>query len=259
MPLSPQSTELAPAFSSGSAFVRACAAMAGISVVLLPTILLCLPLLPWRRNRVQLGNIAGGLVSRWVMWCFNMHYELVGPHPGEFAPALFVQNHTGTIDFWLALQLSPTPSSGTAKRSLIWVPFVGVAYWLSGHLMLDRGNSASAIAAMKSMTEFVHSSGISIWILPEGTRSESGRLLPFKKGFVHIALGTQLPIVPVVVHDGHLLWGKGWPIRPGTVRIEVQPAISTEHWSRETMHEHVAELEAVFRERLGPHQQPVSQ
>ena len=93
---------------------------------------------------------------------------------------------------------------------------------------------------------------------PEGTRSRDGRLKPLKKGFVHQAIATRLPVVPVVAHDAHLFWRGGtWDVRPGRLQIEILPAIDTSTWSTQTVDDHAAEVHAAFAAALGPDQQPL--
>ena len=93
--------------------------------------------------------------------------------------------------------------------------------------------------------------GLSLWVWPEGTRSRDGSLQQFKKGFVHAALSTQLPIVPVVVHNAAKVWPRG-PLKfePGPVDIEVLDSVSTADWSADTVEQHVNEIREIFVERL---------
>jgi 1-acyl-sn-glycerol-3-phosphate acyltransferase len=170
---------------------------------------------------------------------------------------MFIQNHTGTLDLFLAMQLCPAPGSGTLKKEFLRIPFIGLGYRLSGHLLIDRQDRDRSISAMNAISELVRSEGISIWILPEGTRSRDGRLQPFKKGFAHLALQTRLPIVPVVVHDGHRFWPRGLTVRPGCVRVEVLPPIPTGEWTLEKLPEHISALEQVFATALAEHQKPL--
>ena len=64
--------------------------------------------------------------------------------------------------------------------------------------------------------------GVSIAIAPEGTRSLSDRLGPFKKGAFHIAMQAGVPIVPIVIRNaGELMWRNSFWLRPGTVDVRV--------------------------------------
>ncbi len=234
-----------------SAGARALLVFAGMAVLVLPYVVLCLFLLPWRALRLRLGNAVGAAAGRWTHRVVGLSHHVVGPAPETLAPAIFVQNHGGSLDLWLAMQLCPAPGSGTVKREIVWVPIIGLGYLLSGHLILDRGHTSKAVRAMRATAELVRRHRISVWILPEGTRSRDGTLGAFKKGFAHLALATRLPIVPVVVHRGHTFWPRGLRVRPGCVTIEVLPAMSTEDWALETLDAHVESVRARFVERLG--------
>ena len=146
-----------------------------------------------------------------------------------------------------------------AKKEIARIPGFGQAYWLSGHLLIDRGNRESAIARMAKTAEFVQENGLSLWMWPEGTRSPDGRLARFKKGFAHLAITTGLPIRPIVVHDAH----KCWPARtmklfPGPLRIEVLEDIATSGWTREGLDDHIEEVHRAFVAALEPHQLPTA-
>lgn len=229
---------------------------AGLAVITIPYFLACVVLLPWRMLRVRLGNVAGAAVGRWVYLVAGLSHEVSGPATDDLAPALFVQNHTGSLDLFLAMQVCPRPCSGTLKREILRIPFIGLAYSLSGHLLLDRSDRERSIRSMDAIADLVRNHALSVWILPEGTRSPDGRLQTFKKGFGHIALATRLPIVPVVVHNGHRHWQRGLEVRPGCVHVDVLPAIPTDDWTPEGLPEHIEALEEVFTKALGEHQRP---
>ena len=166
-------------------------------------------------------------------------------------PALYLSNHSSQIDPLVAIAVCPYGGCGVAKKEILTVPFFGWAYRVSGHLTIDRSNRESAIRSLKELGELVRNMNIGVWIWPEGTRSVDGQLLPFKKGFAHIALQTKLPIIPVVVRGAHELWqNKTFVVRSGTFEVEALEPISTEDWSAETIEQHIASIEQVYRKAL---------
>lgn len=217
---------------------------------------LCLALLPWRLLRIQAGNAYGKLIGRIVQRLMGVVPEVHGrPRMEEARPAIYLMNHTATIDMWIGMWLCPWGGCGMAKKEIVRVPVFGQAYWLSGHLLLDRGNREKAIASMKAVETLVEKHRLSMWVWPEGTRSRSGRLKRFKKGFVHLAIATGLPIVPCVAHNAHLYWpGGGFKVRPGRLQMEILEKIPTTDWSVDTVDEHIDEVMAAFRAALGESQ-----
>lgn len=227
------------------------AVFGGIACITVPYFLLCIILLPWRPTRIRIGNWIGKMEGKWAYFILGLSHEVIGVHPPESAPAIYVQNHGGTVDLFLAMQMCPPPGSGTVKREIIWIPFIGLGYLLSGHLVLTRQKHGKAMAAMAAMVKLVRRHRVSIWIFPEGTRSKDGKLGPFKKGFVHLAIDTRLPVIPVVVHRAPAFWPRGMQIRPGRVIVETLDPIPTDDWTRENLVAHVEQVRSIFLEHLG--------
>jgi 1-acyl-sn-glycerol-3-phosphate acyltransferase len=144
-----------------------------------------------------------------------------------------------------------------AKKEVFYYPFYGQAWWLAGHLFLDRGQTTKAKKALSRMGEFVRRRRLNLCILPEGTRSDQGRLLPFKKGIVHVALATKLPIVPVVTIGLQNAWQRSTlALKPADVRIVCLPPIPTDGWSDQRIDEQLEEIRAPFLRTLPAEQQP---
>lgn len=229
-----------------------------LSLFSVPYLLVVVLLLPWRRLRIQCGNMYGKIMGPTLTRLAGTRAQVRNGSALEGQkPAIYVTNHTSELDPFLAMWLCPMGGCGIAKKEVARVPFFGWAYWLSGHLLVDRSNREKAIASMAEVGEVVRRHNLSIWIWPEGTRSSDGRLLPFKKGFAHLALTTGLPIVPVVAHHAH----RRWPARtlwmlPGRLQVDVLPAIDTSNWSVETLEDHVGQIRQVFIDALQPDQRP---
>ena len=174
-------------------------------------------------------------------------------------PAVFIFNHQSNVDLMILAKLLRENAVGIAKKEVAKIPFFGWAYRLSGHLLIDRQNRDRAIAGMKETGQVVRDLGMSIWMWPEGTRSRDGRLRPLKKGVVHLAIATVLPIVPVVVSGAH----KNWPLKEmisfylTDIPIHVLPPIDTSSWAVETMEEHLLEVHTAMAGQLPQDQKPL--
>ena len=218
--------------------------------------LLCMCLmilaLPFRTLRVRLGNFCGKMIGPVVSWLVGA--KITNPDSKKLnssKPAIFVTNHASALDIFIGMALCPYGGCGVGKKEILRIPFFGLAYWLAGHLLIDRGNNAKAVASMKKLSDFVKAKGLSIWIWPEGTRSLDGKLIPFKKGFVHLALATGLPVVPVIVHGAHKVWpAKTMQFYPGEVKVEVLDPIKTDNWTKETIDEHIEEVKGFMAKAL---------
>lgn len=209
-------------------------------------------LLPSRRARLYAGGVFARTSCPVVLRILGLSMEVANRERIEqLAPALFVINHASSIDTFASMSMWPRFGVGIGKKEVIWLPFFGPAYVLSGHLRIDRSDRHSAIAAIDSLIAIIRRLELSPWIAPEGTRSRDGSLGRFKKGFVHIAIASGLPVVPVVFHNARDLWPTpGFAITPGTVRVSVLEPIPTEGWSLETLDEHVQEVRQVFVDAL---------
>ena len=242
-----------------SSWLRLTTALLFVGLLSALWLVLLLVTLPSRVLRIKLCNFYGKFVGSAVVRVFFAckvifrHRERIN----ESLPAIYITNHSSAIDIFLSMWTCPIGGCGIAKKEIGKIPVFGQFYKLSGHLLIDRSQRDKAIEAMQKVTELVKSKKLSIWIWPEGTRSRSGRLLNFKKGFVHMALATGFPIVPVVVHNAYKAWPKNsGRIYPTTLEVEVLPAIDTSQWTLETIEDHVRETHAKFIEVLGPDQKP---
>lgn len=212
----------------------------------------CIVLLPSRILRIKVCNFFGHVIGRATIFIAGATPVGDGRAAMERVfPAIYVSNHTSPLDIFLGIWLSPFGTCGVAKKEVVWYPFFGQLYWVSGHLRLDRANRERAVEALKGTAEIMKTHGLGVWIWPEGTRARDGRLLPFKKGFAHLALATRLPVVPVVVTGAHKGWEKGSMLmRPCTVQVKVMPPISTKDWTLADIDAHVAEVREVFQREL---------
>jgi putative phosphoserine phosphatase/1-acylglycerol-3-phosphate O-acyltransferase len=165
-------------------------------------------------------------------------------------PAVFLFNHQSQLDVFVLGALLRKDFTGVAKKSLASDPFFGPVGWMADVAYIDRSNTAKAREALEPVVSALQS-GRSLAISPEGTRSPTPRLLPFKKGPFHIAMQAGVPIVPVVMRNcGELMAPHSYVIHPGVVDVAVLPPISTEGWTVADLDDRVAAVRQAYLDTL---------
>ncbi len=161
-------------------------------------------------------------------------------------PAIYVCNHQSFLDVVLLPAMLPPETVFIAKKEIRKVPLFGPAFAAGGAVLIDRANPRGAIESIREGIKQLPPNW-SVVIFPEGTRSKDGELRHFKKGCIHVALATKLPIIPMAVHGVRELtntpaWKPRWLPRPGTVQIAVGEPIPTDTWTNGTIDEHLAQV-----------------
>ncbi|MDZ7826146.1 MAG: HAD-IB family hydrolase [Gammaproteobacteria bacterium] len=197
-------------------------------------------------------NVSATLWGELATAALDVRLDIRGEeHLWSQRPAVFTFNHQSQLDAVVMARLLQRDFTGIAKKEVLNQPFVGQAFRAAGAIFIDRADRRKAIAAMRPAVEALQS-GTSIMIAPEGTRSPTRTLGPFKKGAFHMAMQAGVPLVPVVLHDTSDLMPKGTLFaRSGIVEVEVLPPVDTSGWLRETIGAHVEEVRALYLEALG--------
>jgi 1-acyl-sn-glycerol-3-phosphate acyltransferase len=147
--------------------------------------------------------------------------------PPQGAPVVFASNHQSWFDIFLLLALLPTQVRFVAKQELERIPFLGRAMRAAGHIFIDRQNRQAAFGAYETAAAAIRA-GMSAIVFPEGTRSRTGELLPFKKGPFVLAIAAQVPIIPVYCAGTFTLKAKGrWTLTPHPVAVLFGEPIAT--------------------------------
>lgn len=116
---------------------------------------------------------------------------------------VYIANHQNNYDM-VTTSAAVQPGSVTiGKKSLVWVPFFGIIYWLTGNILIDRDNKSSSKNTITDVVTQMRAKNLAVWIFPEGTRSRGRGLMPFKMGAFHTALQAGVNIVPTVVSNTH--------------------------------------------------------
>ncbi len=238
-----------PLKSSPARYAAGFGLIAAVSAVGMP---LAVSLLPSRVLRIKLTNVLGHITGKAITRISGARPDFKNREGIERTfPAIYVMNHTSTLDLFLAIWLCPVGGCGVTKKEVAKIPFLGQLFKLSGHLMLDRADKAQAVGALTDVAALMKKHNLGLWILPEGTRSHDGILKAFKTGFVHLAIATKLPVVPVVVHGAHRIWPRKGGLHAGSLPIEVLDPIDTSSWTAETSKDHAQSVHELMARALG--------
>jgi putative phosphoserine phosphatase / 1-acylglycerol-3-phosphate O-acyltransferase len=203
------------------------------------------------RSRRVAANLAAGLGSDVALALAGVDLDVVGAeHLWSARPAVFIFNHQSSLDALVMGSLLRRDFTAIAKREASRDPRFAPIGALLDVVYIDRKDSARAREALRPVVERLRN-GTSLAIAPEGTRTPTPRLRPFKKGAFHIAMDAGVPLVPVVLRNaGQLMWRGEAVVHPGTLHVAVLKPIASDGWRVEDLDEHVAAVRGRFEETL---------
>jgi 1-acyl-sn-glycerol-3-phosphate acyltransferase len=161
-------------------------------------------------------------------WLVRMSYRVAGIRIAvegrELVPAktacIFMANHVSNLDPQALIPEIPGRTSAFLKRSLMKIPIVGWGFRLGEFIPVERKGSAASAQESVAAAKVLLDKGIHITTFVEGTRSQDGRLLPFKKGPFYLAKQTGAPCIPVSIYGTETMMAKGSVrLKPGTAHI----------------------------------------
>jgi 1-acyl-sn-glycerol-3-phosphate acyltransferase len=142
-------------------------------------------------------------------------------------PYVVVSNHESFVDILLISHL-PTEMKWMSKIEILRIPLVGWMMRLARDIPLERGDSTSTAKALEASRERL-ASKVSVMIFPEGTRSKTGELRPFKTGAFRLAIEAQVPILPLAVYGTRdALRKHDWRLGYAEAEVRVLEPIDTE-------------------------------
>ena len=106
------------------------------------------------------------------------------------------------------------------KRSLLFLPVIGLFFLKSGCIPVDRSAGMKALKKMRDAAIAHRDRGRSLLIFPQGTRVAPGASHPYEIGVFALYDATGLPVVPVALNSGHVWPRNSWRKYPGTVDVD---------------------------------------
>lgn len=163
---------------------------------------------------------------------------------------IVIPNHQSYYDIFLIYGWLGLDIKWVMKKELEKIPGLGFGSKKVGHIFIDRSNTKAAMDSLHAARQKLVN-GTSVVIFPEGTRSRTGQLIPFKRGGFKLALELNLPILPVtVINTRRVLPPDSLDLMPGRVQMIIHPPIDISGYEENNMPELMKEVRSVIESAL---------
>jgi 1-acyl-sn-glycerol-3-phosphate acyltransferase len=178
------------------------------------------------RNQIAVARVW----ARFLLWGSGVKVKVEGLE--KIAPDgsyVFASNHLSYMDTPVVLANIPVQFRFLAKIGLFKIPLLGTHLATAGHIPVPRDDARAAVKTMSTAAQVIRERGVSLLMFPEGGRSHTGELAPFKEGAAYIAIRAGVPIIPIAIKGTRevLPFGSG-QVRSGLVTMRIGDPIPTD-------------------------------
>ncbi|KFN40958.1 MAG: glycerol acyltransferase [Sulfuricurvum sp. MLSB] len=166
---------------------------------------------------------------------------------------MFLLNHQSDIDIGIMETITPKDLAWVAKKELFDVPFFGLVVKLPKDIALERESKSSLVKLIKECKDRLDHGRV-ITIFPEGTRTETGKMKPFKAGAKIVADKFTLKVQPVVlIATAWHFSNKRKDFRPGSVTAVYMDSFVADKEDPEWLNNLHAQMQKVYDDELANH------
>lgn len=162
-------------------------------------------------------------------------------------PAVYISNHSSTLDLFTILALGLPRTRFIAKWELQYNPLFFILGRLTGQVFIKRQNSKKAVATLQKSYDRIRKKNLSIFAAPEGSRKHEGIIGPFKKGPFRTAMDLGYPIVPIYFEGNQRLSNGGSLVtQKGKTTAHIYQPIPTDDWTLDNLEEKITDVRALY-------------
>lgn len=177
-----------------------------------------------RKLAIAALQLHGRICIRLLAVICGTRLEVRGRENIPAGACLVVAKHQSTWDTFALLTLFDDPAI-VLKDELKWIPVYGWFCLKFEHILVRRERAAVALKRMVADARARVADGRQILIFPEGTRQSPGAPADYKPGYVALYEALDVPCLPLALNSGVF-----WPRRtlqryPGTIVVEILPAV----------------------------------
>ena len=198
------------------------------SIIFMPLMILCSLIFP--RSIYKVGRF----ISKGIFRCFNISYDIIGKIPNK-GPYILMHNHSSFLDLFFLPTVIKGKYTGLVAAKNFKIPLIGSILHRIKAIPIHRFNHTKALDALKIAEQRIKE-GYHLAIFPEGTRTITGKLNPFKKGGFHMAINTNTQILPVIVKGLYNIKPRNrWTINKGIAKMIIAQPISVANKTAEDL------------------------
>lgn len=220
-------------------------------IIATPLILFLLVITLGRASNFVVEFIAS-IIVRPVFWVSGISFEIKLHTESITAPAVFIINHTSTLDVLTILALGLPKIRYVAKWEFQYNPLFFLLGRLTGQIFIQRKKSEEAIARLQNTYNRIRQNELSVIMAPEGSRSHPGVIGPFKKGPFYMAMDLDYPIVPIYFEGNReLSKGNSMLTKAGKLTTHIHEPIDVSEWTEENLEKQIIQVRQRYLEWAG--------
>jgi len=187
-----------------------------------------------------------------ILWVCGARVKVNGQKNVDRDEArIYLSNHQSYFDIFVLLAYLPADFKFILKQELMRIPLLGFAMKGARYIAIDREDPRKAVKSMNEAAMKIKE-GSSMLIFPEGTRSQDGKLQPFKTGGFRLALKAGCDVVPVAINNSrNIVPKKSLKINKGTIDMNIGTPISVKDYTKKDMDKLMDQVREAILNQMG--------